>query len=673
MTAITDNLHDINRYDRMIRTYGIDASKLLQSGTLYIIGLKRGFAGEICKNLALSGINTINLVGDELIDMDDICFHIYNKDNIGKYCSYILKDYIEELNSMVKVNIINSLDTLIPKSVVVVINNTIEKTSKINIQCRLNNCKMVYLLSSGLAGSIFVDVTDDHIVMDTHGENKDLVLINDITSEGVIHTQKHNFNIGDIVKFNNININSLYFTNQNWKVTNTTKYNFTIVSVIDNMFILPKDFKFINGSIIYVMVPTLFKHNMLKDSLPTENVNNIPYYLDKVLTMQNNTNIELNKYLYTKDLHIEPVISLMCGFTSSEIIKLLGYKYTPISQWFSWSDHNIFSQYDSIDSIKKQYDIILDKMKQVNIMLVGCGALGCEWLKNLSMLGCSNIDIIDPDHIEQSNLSRQFLFRPSDVGKSKCIAAINKINSINPNIKLTAHITELGSNTEFSDEIFNNKHVIINALDNIKARRFVDMKCFDKTLPLFESGTMGMKGNTMPIIPYLTETYCNMNETDDTTQFPVCTIKNFPNIIQHTIHWARDNFELYNRGPNNCNRYCENPNYLDTLSPIDRNQAIDDINYFLLNSPSNWKDCIHIAKKNFEELFIHNIMQLLHNYPQDHLINVGNSTQLFWSHGKVCPIILTMKDSIDFIDSMAHILCNIYVYPFCGFWACAEC
>ena len=53
-------------------------------------------------------------------------------------------------------------------------------------------------------------------------------------------------------------------------------------------------------------------------------------------------------------------------------------------------------------------------------------------------------------------------------------------------------------------------------------------------------------------------------------------------------------------------------------------------------------------------------MQLLHNYPQDHLINVGNSTQLFWSHGKVCPIILTMKDSIDFIDSMAHILCNIY-------------
>lgn len=48
--------------------------------------------------------------------------------------------------------------------------------------------------------------------------------------------------------------------------------------------------------------------------------------------------------------------------------------------------------------------------------MIGSGAIGCELLKNYSMLGIGSVGdgkiiLTDPDVIENSNLSRQFLFR----------------------------------------------------------------------------------------------------------------------------------------------------------------------------------------------------------------------------------------------------------------------
>ena len=79
------------------------------------------------------------------------------------------------------------------------------------------------------------------------------------------------------------------------------------------------------------------------------------------------------------------------------------------------------SRYDSQVAVFGR--TIQKQVQDLNLFLVGAGALGCEFLKNFAMMGVAagkgKVTVTDDDVIEKSNLSRQFLFRDWNIGSAK--------------------------------------------------------------------------------------------------------------------------------------------------------------------------------------------------------------------------------------------------------------
>lgn len=66
----------------------------------------------------------------------------------------------------------------------------------------------------------------------------------------------------------------------------------------------------------------------------------------------------------------------------------------------------------------------------------------------------------------------------------------------------------------------------------------MDQRCVYYGKPLLETGTLGTKGNVQVVLPHITESYSESHDPPETS-YPSCTIKNFPNRIEHTVTVSR--------------------------------------------------------------------------------------------------------------------------------------
>lgn len=380
---------------------------------------------------------------------------------------------------------------------------------------------------------------------------------------------------------------------------------------------------------------------------------------------------------------LSPMNAIIGGITAQEVMKACSGKFMPISQYFCFDaleclrDEEAMPKYISL-GCGGRYDAqsivfgddVQRRLGDLRYFIVGAGAIGSELLKNLAMMGigCGNggVTITDMDLIEKSNLNRQFLFRSADVGQPKSRTAAKAAKAMNPELNIVHHENRVCAETEniYSEFFFDRIDGVANALDNVDARLFIDRKCVIYQKPLIDSGTLGGMGNIQCIIPHLTESYASSTDPPERS-VPVCTLRHFPNAIEHTIQWARDKFEgFFTNSIVDTVKFITDENFLNDLKPskstLETLQAIK--RALIEERPLNFKDCIEWARNLFEDLFSNQIRQLLFNFPPTQIM--PKSGQPFWSGAKrmPSPILFDVNQRlhVDFIMSAANLKAEIY-------------
>src|SRR5215468_2917354 len=84
-----------------------------------------------------------------------------------------------------------------------------------------------------------------------------------------------------------------------------------------------------------------------------------------------------------------------------------------------------------------------EKLKAARVLIVGAGGLGSPAALYLAAAGCGTLGLLDCDRVDLSNLQRQVLFDSTRIGQPKAEAGRERLSTLNPDIRITAHAVEL--------------------------------------------------------------------------------------------------------------------------------------------------------------------------------------------------------------------------------------
>ena len=173
-------------------------------------------------------------------------------------------------------------------------------------------------------------------------------------------------------------------------------------------------------------------------------------------------------------------------------------------------------------------------------------------------------------------------------------------------------------------------------------------------------------GNVQVVVPWLTESYSSTQDPPEKS-IPICTLRNFPNAIEHTLQWARDMFEgLFTNPATAALDYLKSPDdYIQRVLKLQGSQPFEELNKvhraLFADKPSSFADCVTWARLHFQESYHDSIEQLLFNFPRDQLTSSGVP---FWSGPKRCPHALKFGTDnatyLDYVFTAANLKAAMY-------------
>lgn len=132
------------------------------------------------------------------------------------------------------------------------------------------------------------------------------------------------------------------------------------------------------------------------------------------------------------------------------------------------------------------------KLKHARVVVIGAGGLGCPLIQYLSACGVGTIGVVDFDVIEHSNLHRQVLYGPEDVGKKKAEVARERALAQNPDSVI--ELFDCALTDENAGEILSKFDLVIDGCDNFLTRYTVNDTCVKLGKPLIYGSILGFQG-----------------------------------------------------------------------------------------------------------------------------------------------------------------------------------
>ncbi|KAH3830157.1 hypothetical protein DPMN_103395 [Dreissena polymorpha] len=723
-----ENDIDDSLYSRQRYVLGDGAMQRMAKSSVLLYGVG-GLGIEIAKNIVLAGVKSVTVqdpLAATLLDLGTQFFlregDVQGTINRAEACT----PRLTELNPYVSIKALKNdlndstdLEYLKQFQCVILTEAPLTVQLKVNDFCRNNGIKFISADVYGVFAGAFCDFGDHFDVFDPNGEEPKEVFIEDITkaSPGLVTTLEqrlHGFETDDVVTFKEVGgMTALNGKQCNIKVVSPTSF-----SICDTS---GAEFGEFTGGGLAVQVkmgrtvhfesleeqlkkPDILVSDFSKSQVPgsihagfkalhkfRETFGRLPGVWEEedatklaaiIAGMKEEGQVEQMGDILTRVTELLsftcrgcflPLCATLGGVVAQEAIKAITGKFTPLKQWLFLDAMETVHQKEN----RLDYQPRGDRYDQLRICVgdgvVGCGAIGCEMLKNYAMMGIATaepgeITITDNDLIEKSNLNRQFLFRPHHIRKPKSTTAAETVKEINPDVCIVAQQHKVCVQTEktvYTDAFFEKHDLIVNALDNVEARRYVDSRCVTSRRSLLESGTMATKGHTQVIVAHLTESYTTQRDPPD-EQVPYCTLKSFPRNIEHCIQWARDKFESsFAMKPSMFNKFWEahkDPEaIIQSLLNSEPADGAIGTGKLVKMRPYEWLQCVEIGRLKFQKYFNHRAKNLLHMFPVGHTMADGT---LFWQAPKrpPSPIEFSAENELhlQFVVATAQLYAAIY-------------
>ncbi|CAM0950525.1 unnamed protein product [Alopecurus aequalis] len=588
LTEIDEDLHS-----RQLAVYGRETMKRLFGSNVLVSGLQglgaeiaKNLALAGVKSVTLHDDGNV-----ELWDLSSNFF--LSENDVGKNRAQACVQKLQELNNAVLISALTgdlTKEHLSNFQAVVFTDISLEKAVEFDDYCHSHQPPIAFIKSEvrGLFGSVFCDFGPEFTVLDVDGEEPHTGIVASISNDNpalvsCVDDERLEFQDGDLVVFSEVHGMTELNDGKPRTVKNARPYSFFLEedtssfgayvrggivtqvkppkvikfkplkeAMVEPGEFLMSDFsKFERPPLLHLAFQALDKFRSELKRFPVagsaDDVQRVIEYANSINETLGDRKLEgideklLHHFASGSRAVLNPMAAMFGGIVGQEVVKACSGKFHPLYQFF---------YFDSVESLpvdplepadlkpqNTRYDAqisvfgskLQNKLAEAKVFMVGSGALGCEFFKNLALMGIScsqngKLIVTDDDVIEKSNLSRQFLFRDWNIGQPKSTVAATAAMGINTKLHVEALQNRASPETEnvFNDAFWENLDTVVNALDNVTARMYIDSRCVYFQKPLLESGTLGAKCNTQMVIPHLTENYGASRDPPE-KQAPMCT------------------------------------------------------------------------------------------------------------------------------------------------------